>query len=150
MKKRIPAGVALQDGPDPKEIFGTWIAGYESGDVDEVMSVFDESLRYIAPCQPVQDFDALASWFRYDFKRTGPRPTWSFETDYVDVGGDLAVIVSRWTATTSYPGFTADVQRLRSIDFLRLGADGWKIFRTINDPESCDTSTPVRRSKKKK
>jgi ketosteroid isomerase-like protein len=151
MKKRIPAGVAMQDGPDPKEIFGTWIAGYESGDVDQVMSVFDAALRYIAPCQPVQDFDALASWFKYDFKRTGPRPNWSFETVSVDVGGDLAVIVSRWTATSSYPGFSADVQRLRSIDFLRLGAERSKIFRTINDPEPCETApTPVRLSKKKK
>jgi hypothetical protein len=101
------------------------------------MSIFDASLRYIAPCQPVQTFDTLAAWYRNDFKRTGPRPTWSFQTESIDVGGDLAVVVSRWTSVIYLDGFSADLQRLRSIDFLRDGANGWKIFRTINDPECC-------------
>jgi hypothetical protein len=130
----------LQNGPDANAIFDTWVAGYESRDVGKVMSVFDADLQYIAPCQPVQDFKSLASWFRNDFGRGGPLPTWNYVVESVDSSGDLAVIVSRWASVTEYEGFLADVRRLRSIDFLRQGAEGWKIFRTINDPEPCGPS----------
>jgi hypothetical protein len=84
------------------------------------MSVFSENLRYIEPCEPEQTFESLANWYKYDFARPDPRPTWTFRTESVDVGGDLAVIVSRWMAVTDYGGFQAEVRRLRSIDFLRL------------------------------
>lgn len=129
-----------QNGPDAKGILDTWVAGYQSRDVAKVMSVFDPTLRYIAPCQPEQTFESLSSWFRNDFGRSGPLPTWSFTIESVDVSGDLAVIVSRWVSVTHYEGFSADVYRLRSIDFLRRGGAGWKIFRTINDPECCGPS----------
>jgi hypothetical protein len=129
-----------QDSPDARGILDTWVAGYQSRDVAKVMSVFDPTLRYIAPCQPEQTFESLASWFRNDFGRHGPLPTWTFTIESVDLGGDLAVVVSRWMSVTHYEGFSADVYRLRSIDFLRLGAEGWKIFRTINDPECCGPS----------
>ena len=142
--------------PHDREIFGTWIKGYESGDVSLLMSVFSENLRYIEPCEPEQTFESLANWYKYDFARPDPRPTWTFRTESVDVGGDLAVIVSRWMAVTDYGGFQAEVRRLRSIDFLRFGENGWKIFRTINDPLSCcdapraarATGAPAPRKKK--
>ena len=44
MKK--PTGPTKQEGPIDKEIFGTWIAGYNAGNVEQVMSIFDPSLRY--------------------------------------------------------------------------------------------------------
>jgi ketosteroid isomerase-like protein len=136
--------------PDDKTIFGTWIAGYESRDVAKVMSIFDADLQYHAPCQPVQNFEALENWFEYDFSRKDPRPTWSFRTESIDVSGDLAVIVSRWSAVTNLDGFSANLERLRSIDFLRFGEQGWKIFRTINDPEDCGTPPKLAREKKDK
>src|ERR1051325_3307289 len=123
MKK--PSEPAEQAGPNDKEIFGTWIAGYEAGNVDKVMSIFDKSLRYFAPCQPVQTFDTLAAWYENDFKRPGPRPTWTYVRESLDVGGNLAVIVSHWTAITYLDGFSADVERIRSIHFLRHGTPGW-------------------------
>ena len=132
-----------QDYPDAKVILATWLEGYRSRDVTQVMSVFDAGLRYIAPCQPEQTFESLASWFKNDFGRHGPLPTWSFEVESVDASGDLAVIVSRWVSVTHYEGFSVDVNRLRSIDFLRKGAAGWKIFRTINDPECCGPPPPA-------
>jgi hypothetical protein len=104
------------------------------------MSIFDPSLRYIAPCQPEQTFESLASWFKNDFGRHGPLPAWSFEIESNEASGDLAVVVSRWSSVTHYEGFSADVTRLRSIDFLRRGAAGWRIYRTINDPECCGPS----------
>ena len=72
-----------QDGPDARGILDTWVAGYQSRDVAKVMSVFDAALRYIAPCQPEQSFESLSSWFRNDFGRHGPLPTWSFEIESV-------------------------------------------------------------------
>jgi len=139
-----------QDGPDARAIFDTWVAGYESRDVGKVMSVFDPGLAYIAHCQPEQDFDSLASWFRNDFGRGGPLPSWSFEIESVDSSGDLAVIVSRWISVTHFEGFSADIRRLRSIDFLRPGSGGWKIFRTINDPQPCGPSLKtVRRPRRR-
>jgi hypothetical protein len=68
----------------------------------------------------------------------------------LEVGGDLAVIVSRWMAVTFLDGFSADVEHLRSIDFLRRGADGWKIFRTINDPECTGEAPPLSEAKSPK
>jgi ketosteroid isomerase-like protein len=139
MKK--PSGADTEDGPDYQKIFDTWIAGYDAGNVDQVMSIFKKSLRYFAPCQPVQTYETLAAWYENDFKRPGPRPTWSYVKESMEVGGDLAIIVSHWTAITYLDGFSADVERIRSIDFLRHGDKGWKIFRTLNDPE-CSGETP--------
>lgn len=134
--------------PDPSTIFDTWIEGYQSRDVAKTMSVFDASLRYLAPCQPEQNYKSLASWFRNDFGRAGPLPSWSYDIESVDAGGDLAVIVSRWSSVTNYEGFSADLQRVRSIDVLRFGADGWKIIRTLNDPEPCGASSLKRPRKR--
>src|SRR5688572_3192399 len=136
--------------PDANEIFGTWIAGYESRDLAKVMSVFDADIQYHAPCQPAQNFESLESWFEYDFSCKDPRPTWTFKVDSLDVSGDLAVIVSRWSAVTNLDGFSANLERLRSIDFLRYGEQGWKIFRTINDPEDCGAPAKVVKSGKNK
>jgi hypothetical protein len=135
--------------PDVYAIFDTWIAGYESRDVAKLMSIFDADLQYHAPCQPVQNFESLDSWYKYDFGRKDARPTWTFRIDSIDVSGDLAVIVSRWSAVTNLDGFSANLERLRSIDFLRFGEQGWKIFRTINDPEDCGTPPKLGKSKDK-
>jgi hypothetical protein len=125
--------------PDVKQIFDTWVAGYTAGDTKKVMSVFDRDLRYIKPCQPEQTFESLSAWYEFDFRRQDyPRQSWTYEIESVDPGSDLAVVVSQWTAVTNFGGFSANVQRLRSIDVLRLGSEGWKIVRTINDPLSCN------------
>ena len=124
--------------PDVKQIFDTWVAGYTAGDTKKVMSVFDRDLRYIKPCQPEQTFESLSAWYEFDFRRQDyPRQSWTYEIESVDLGSDLAVVVSQWTAVTNFGGFSANVQRLRSIDVLRLGSEGWKIVRTINDSLSC-------------
>ena len=114
--------------PADREIFGTWTRGYEAGDVTQIMSIFSDDLRYITPCEPEQTFESLSNWYKFDFARKGPRPTWTFRTESIDVGGDLAVIVSRWMAITNYPGFQADVYQLRSIDFLRFGENRLENF----------------------
>ena len=127
--------------PDVKQIFDTWVAGYTAGDTKKVMSVFDRDLRYIKPCQPEQTFESLSAWYEFDFRRQDyPRQSWTYEIESVDLGSDLAVVVSQWTAVTNFGGFSANVQRLRSIDVLRLGSEGWKIVRTLNDPLSCNAS----------
>ncbi len=72
-----------KNGPDAQGILETWAAGYQARDVAKVMSVFDPDLRYIAPCQPEQTFESLASWFRNDFGRHGPLPTWNFAIESV-------------------------------------------------------------------
>ena len=136
--------------PDDRAIFDTWIAGYESRDVAKVMSVFDTSIQYHAPCQPVQDYTSLENWFEYDFGRKEPRTTWTYKIESLDWSGDLAVIVSRWSGVTEFDGFSANLERLRSIDFLRFGDGGWKIFRTINEPEACGTAKLVKAVKDKK
>jgi ketosteroid isomerase-like protein len=124
--------------PDVKQIYDTWISGYASGDSKKVMSVFDRGLRYSKPCQPEQTFESLTAWFEFDFRRQDPRPSWTYEIESIDVGGDLAVVVSQWTGATNFGGFSAHVERLRSIDVLRFGTEGWKIIRTINDSLPCN------------
>jgi hypothetical protein len=136
--------------PDDRAIFDTWIAGYEARDVGKVMSIFDGDIQYHAPCQPVQDFNSLESWFEYDFGRKDGRPSWTYKIESLDVSGDLAVIVSRWQGVTNYPGFSANIERVRSIDFLRFVDGSWKIFRTINDPEHCGSASKLSRDKSKK
>ena len=153
MKKNVPAKQAKpirQSRPDDKAIFGTWIDGYTTGDVGKIMSIFSEDLRYIAPCEPEQTFESLTNWFKYDLARKGPRPTWTFRTESNDWSGNLAVIVSTWSAVTDFGGFQAEVHRLRSIDFLRFTEEaGWKIFRTLNDPLPCCDAPRAARGKKK-
>jgi hypothetical protein len=136
--------------PDAHEIFDTWIAGYEARDVQKLMSIFDPEIRYHAPCQPVQNFESLESWFEYDFGRKDGRATWTYRIESVDYSGDLAVIVSEWSGVTNLPGFSANLERLRSIDFLRFGESGWKIFRTINDPECCGPAPKLAKAGKNK
>jgi len=136
--------------PDDRAIFDTWIAGYEARDVAKVMSIFAADIQYHAPCQPVQDFDALESWFEYDFGRKDGRPSWTYKIESLDVSGDLAVIVSRWSGVTNFQGFSANLERLRSIDFLRNEDGAWKIFRTINDPEHCGNAPKLSKDKGKK
>ena len=128
----------MDNGPNVKEIFETWIAGYAALNVDQVMSVMDRSVRYSEPCIKEQNFDSLTRWYKFDFERSGPRPSWVFQIESVDVGGDLAVVISHWSGFTDFgTRLQAEVRRFRSIDLLRLGADGWKIFRTINNPDPC-------------
>jgi len=124
--------------PNVKQIFDTWVSGYANGDAKRVMSIFDREIRHIRRCQPEQTFDSLSAWYEFDFRRQDPRPTWTFEIESTDLGSDLAVVVSQWTAVTNFGGFSAFVQRLRSIDVLRLGTEGWKVIRTINNALSCD------------
>ena len=139
MKHRATSRPVRQSRPDAGQIFGTWIQAYEDGDLARLMSIFDPDLRYIEPCEPEQNFDSLASWFKYDFARKGPRPSWTVRTESIDAAAEFAVIVSTWSAVTNHNGFSAESRRLRSIDFLRHGEDGWRIFRTINDPLPCGT-----------
>lgn len=124
--------------PDVKQLYDTWIAGYTSGDSKKTMSVFDREIRYSKTCQPEQTFDSLTAWFDCDFRREEPRPSWTYDIESVDAGSDLAIVVSQWTGVTNFGGFTAHVERLRSVDVLRLGAEGWKIVRTINDALPCN------------
>jgi len=148
MKKNAlakPAKPIRQSRPDDKTIFGTWIDGYTTGDVAKLMSIFSADLRYLAPCEPEQTFESLTNWYKYDIARKGPRPTWTFRIESNEWSGDFAVIVSTWSAVTDFGGFQAEVHRLRSIDFLRFGEDGWKIFRTLNDPLPCCDSPRVAR-----
>lgn len=135
--------------PDVHQLFDTWIAGYETRDTRKVMSIFDPDLRYHAPCQPAQDFESLESWFEYDFSRKDARPTWTYRIESVDYSGDLAVVVSQWSGVTNLQGFSANLEKLRSIDFLRFGENGWKIFRTINDPEACGAAPKPARATKR-
>lgn len=122
-----------------KLIFDTWIAGYTAGDSKKVMSVFSPDLRYIRACQPEQTFDSLSAWYEFDFRREGqPRPSWTFDIESIDQGSDLAVVVSQWTGVTNFGGFSANTQRMRVIDVLRLVGDSWKIVRTINDSLPCN------------
>jgi hypothetical protein len=144
-------GTMKNSRPDERAIFDTWIAGYETRDIGKVMSVFDASLQYHAPCQPVQDYTALENWFEYDFGRKEPPTTWTYKIESVDWSGDLAVVVSRWSGVTQFDGFSANLERLRSIDFLRCVDGIWKIFRTINEPEACGTAPkPGKAGKDKK
>lgn len=136
--------------PDDRAIFDAWIAGYEARDVAKVMSVYAADIQYHAPCQPVQDFDSLESWFEYDFGRKDGRPSWTYKIESLDVSGDLAVIVSRWSGVTNFQGFSANIERLRSIDFLRYEEGRWKIFRTINDHEHCGNAPKLVKDKGKK
>lgn len=136
MKNKAKPGF---DGPNVKEIFDTWISGYAKEDAEQIMSLYEKGCIYSEPCYPHQTYEDLEAWFEFDFSRSGPRPTWKYEIESIDVGGDLAVVVSRWTGFTDYgTKVEAVVRRLRSIDFLRAGANGWTIFRTLNDPEPCN------------
>jgi len=133
----------MDNGPNVKEIFETWIAGYKALNVDQVMSVMDRSVRYSEPCIKEQNFDSLSRWYKFDFERSGTRPSWQFTIESVDVGGDLAVVISQWSGFTDFgTRLQAEVRRFRSIDLLRNGADGWKIFRTVNNPDPCFMPVP--------
>lgn len=146
MKK--PFGRVKQDGPDVEAMFDTWKAGYAKLDVDKIMSIYDPGVVYVEPCYPPRDFEQLASWYKFDFSRSGPRPTWKYEIESYEASGTLAVVISRWSgATDAGTRVEAEVRRLRSIDIFKLGANGWKIVRTLNDPEPCES--PPRPAKRK-
>lgn len=126
-----------------EQIFETWIKGYAALNVDQVMSVFDRSIRFSESCIKEQTFDSLTRWYKFDFARSGPRPGWTFKIESSNVSGDLAVVISNWNGFTDLgTPQQAEVRRFRSVDLLRLGADGWKIFRTINVTDPCFLAPP--------
>jgi ketosteroid isomerase-like protein len=132
----------LDNGPDIKAIFGTWIAGYDEENLDQVMSVFDPSVIYSAPCYPDQNYAGLKKWFQFDFDRSGVRPHWSFTIEFMETSGNLAVVISDWVGHTDFgTRLQAKVHHFRSVDVLRLGASGWKIIRTVNQPDDCFPSS---------
>lgn len=139
-------------GPDIKQIFDTWIAGYAEKSVKQVMSIYEAEATFHEPCYPVQTFTDLSDWFRLDFARSGPRPTWKYSIESLDQCPELAVVVTRWQgfidAGTDVQG---EVRSLRSIDFLRPGPNGWRIFRTLNNPEPCPgAKQPARKKRRRK
>jgi hypothetical protein len=138
------------NGPDVKEIFATWIEGYDKGSLEQVMSVFDPGAIYSAPCYPDKDFAQLRRWFAFDFERSGSRPHWTFRIEFMDTSGDLAVVISQWSGFTDFgTRLQAEVHNFRSVDVFRLGTDGWKIIRTVNGPDLC-CPAPARKKAKKK
>ena len=139
------------DGLDVKNIYGTWVAGYDAEDLDEVMSVFDRAVIFSEPCAPDQTYDKLVSWYKFDFARTGPRPHWVFEIEWMDASGDLAVVVARWKGFTDFGDsrLQAQVRGFRSVDVFQRTPSGWKIVRTFNEPNECDPA-PMKGKKKKK
>jgi ketosteroid isomerase-like protein len=134
-----------------KEIFDTWVAAYNAASVERVMSVFSPGVIYSGPCVPDKRFDALAAWFKFDFARSGPRPHWVYEVEQIIPGADLTVVVSRWAGFTDFgkKGLQAKVSEFRSVDVLKLGADGWKVVRTVNGPETCCPPPGKRRKRTK-
>jgi len=148
MKNRSAAG---SDGPDIKNIFGTWIEGYDKGDLKEVMSVFDPGVIYSAPCYPDKNYAELKKWFQFDFDRSGARPHWSFTIEFMETSGNLAVVISDWQGHTDFgTRLQAQVHHFRSVDVLRRGADGWQIIRTVNQPDDCSPPAAKTRKKRKK
>lgn len=147
MRNKRSAG----DGPDVKGIFSSWISAYDDGDVKQVLSLFDPGIIYSEPCVPDQTYTALAKWYEFDFSRSGPRPHWTFEVESVEVGGDLAVVISHWKGFTDFgTRLQAEVRSFRSVDILRNGTNGWKIIRTLNDPSACCPDPKKTRKRKKK
>lgn len=149
MKYKRSAG----DGPDIKEIYSSWVAAYDAEDVAKVMSLFDPSIIYSEPCVADQTYTSLAKWYQFDFSRSGPRPHWTFEVDSLEVGADLAVVISHWKGFTDFgTRLQAEVRSFRSVDILRKSTNGWKIIRTLNDPPPCcpDPKKTTKTRKKKK
>lgn len=142
------------DGPDIKAIYDTWATGYQNADVDKIMSIYAPSAIFDDPCYAPKTYASLAAWFKFDFSRSGPRPTWKYEVESAESSGSLAFVISNWVGYTDFgKPQQAEVRRLRSVDFFRLGADGWKIFRTLNIPEACvgtDSKSPKKPKKPRK
>jgi ketosteroid isomerase-like protein len=128
---------AADAGPDVPKIFSTWVAGYEARDIAKLMSVFSKDYRYSFQGEPDQGYDAMAASYADDFK-SQERWRWSQTVESVDVDGKLAVAISRWTAFSKNAGSATEsiALKLRSVDLLRLDQGEWKIFRTVNYPES--------------
>jgi hypothetical protein len=138
---------------DAKEVFQTWMTAYAKKDVEKIMGLYEKGCVYSEPCYPDKTYEDLEKWFKFDFSRSGPQPTWTYEIEKEYVGADLAVILSRWTGyTDAGKPEQAVVRRLLSIDVLKLGPAGWLIVRTINEPERCPPlpPAPMRKPPKKK
>jgi len=142
---------AASDGPNIKKIFGTWIEGYDKEDIEQVMSVFDPSVVYSAPCYPDQNYSELKKWFQFDFDRSGPRPHWSFTVEFMETSGNLAVVISDWLGHTDFgTRLEAEVHHFRSVDVLKRVTGGWKIIRTVNQPDGCFMGSEKAKKKRKK
>jgi ketosteroid isomerase-like protein len=147
MKDKSYAGDSL----DVKKIYGTWVAGYDAENLEQVMSIVDPAVIFTEPCVPDQTFDNLVAWYKYDFARTGPRPHWEFEIEWMEASVDLAVVVARWSGFTDFGNkkLQAQVRGFRSVDVFRRTKAGWKIVRTFNEPNECSPA-PMKGKKKKK
>lgn len=117
--------------------YDAWLAAYAHGDLEPVMAMFDSAC--VVSYQGVKDqgFAELRAGYVQDFQTRTPGTTWAASVEEVYAGADLAFVRGVWElhpATTG--GKAVPAIRNRSVDVLRLGADGrWRIFRSLTYPE---------------
>ena len=121
---------------EAQAIFDRWIAAYEAGDVQKLMSVFDKKLVYSELGSADQSFEQLENNYRRDLSKAATGDRWTVVAEEIHSSGDLAVVISHWKLREKPPGQQERLlQVIRSIDVFRRSSSGWKIVRTINYPE---------------
>ena len=108
-------------------------AAFGAGNVDAVMDVFTDDIVFMSPNEPlVSGRDAVREWAN-GFTSMFTVTIHSYETDEIEVAGDMAYerYTAHWTITPKDGGDAVE-EILKGIHIFRRQADGsWKIAQDI-------------------
>ncbi|HEY6067041.1 MAG TPA: nuclear transport factor 2 family protein [Thermoanaerobaculia bacterium] len=117
--------------------FDTWLTAYSKGDLEGVMAIFDEGVRFSYQGVKDQGYADLKASYVRDFQDRKPGTSWVPAVEEIYADGRLAIVRAIWKLEVKgADGKTETKGRNRSIDVLRFGDDGrWRILRSTNYPE---------------
>ena len=114
------------------DTFEHWLRAYESGDLAQIMAIFDPGVVFEFQGSPDANADVLRRGYEADLKSRAPGTRWVPRVEEVHAEGTMAFVRSVWELHVG----AKVTQRNRSLDVFHYGDGHWRILRSINFPEA--------------
>ena len=114
------------------DAFERWLQAYESGDLAQIMAIFDPDVVFEFQGAPDATIDALRRDYGADLKSRAPGTRWMPRVEEVHAEGTMAFVRSVWELHVG----DKVMQRNRSLDVFHRIDGRWRILRSINFPEA--------------
>jgi uncharacterized protein (TIGR02246 family) len=133
----VPLAGDVSKAREVWKAFETWLTAYSNGDLEGVMAIFDEDVRFSYQGTKDQGYAELKASYVRDFKDRKPGASWVPIVEEVYSDGRIAIVRAVWKLEVkTSDGKTETKGRNRSMDVFRLADDGrWRILRSTNYPE---------------
>jgi uncharacterized protein (TIGR02246 family) len=134
----VPMSGDLAASAEVWRTFESWLQAYATGDLQQVMTIFDRAVVFEFQGSKDESFDELRRDYEIDFRTRAPGTAWKPRVEEVRAQGDMAFVRSVWELHVVGQGAGAPgtiTQRNRSLDVFCRQDGRWRIIRSINYPE---------------